>query len=106
MFDELYSGTNPEEAIISAYVVMDYLAKRKNVTTILTTHYVELCSKLENNDQIKNCHMKVLQNKDNFEYTYLIANGISDVKGGIKVLIDMDYPQEIIDKAKLNKFVQ
>lgn len=108
VFDELYSGTNPEEAIISAYVVMDYLAKHKNVSTILTTHYVELCKKLEKNKQIKNCHMKVNVNalQNNFEYTYLLENGISDVKGGIKVLIDMNYPQEIIDNAKDNKFVQ
>jgi len=109
VFDELYSGTNPEEAILSAYVVMDYLAKRKNVSTILTTHYVELCSKLEKNDSIRNCHMKVLKHGttnamgggDNFEYTYLLEGGISQVKGGIKVLIDMDYPQEILDNAKL-----
>lgn len=109
VFDELYSGTNPEEAILSAYVVMDYLAKRKNVSTILTTHYVELCSKLEKNANINNCHMKVLKHGttnaigggDNFEYTYLLENGISQVKGGIKVLIDMDYPQEILDNAKL-----
>jgi hypothetical protein len=109
VFDELYSGTNPEEAILSAYVVMDYLAKRKNVSTILTTHYVDLCSKLEKNDSIRNCHMKVLKHGttnaigggDNFEYTYLLEGGISQVKGGIKVLIDMDYPQEILDNAKL-----
>ena len=49
-------------------------------------------------------NVNALQN--NFEYTYLLENGISDVKGGIKVLIDMNYPQEIIDNAKDNKFVQ
>ena len=99
IFDELYSGTNPEEAIISAYVVMNYLAKHKNVTTMLTTHYAELCRKLEKKENMKNCHMKVLKKEDNFEYTYLLEEGISIVKGGVKVLMDMDYPQEIIDNA-------
>ena len=100
IFDELYSGTNPEEAIISAYVVMNYLAKHKNVTTMLTTHYADLCMKLEKKENMKNCHMKVLKSgEDNFEYTYLLENGISFVKGGVKVLMDMDYPQEIIDNA-------
>jgi hypothetical protein len=100
IFDELYSGTNPEEAVISAYVVMNYLAKHKNVTTMLTTHYADLCRKLEKKENMKNCHMKVLKSEeDNFEYTYLLEDGISIVKGGVKVLMDMDYPQEIIDNA-------
>jgi DNA mismatch repair ATPase MutS len=32
-----------------------------------------------------------------FEYTYKIKKGISKIKGGIRVLKDMDYPQEIIN---------
>jgi DNA mismatch repair ATPase MutS len=80
-------------------VVMNYLAKHKNVTTMLTTHYADLCKKLEKKENMKNCHMKVLKTEDNFEYTYLLEEGISIVKGGVKVLMDMDYPQEIIDNA-------
>jgi len=99
IFDELYAVTNPEEAVISAYVVMNYLAKHKNVTTMLTTHYADLCKKLEKKENMKNCHMKVLKTDDNFEYTYLLEEGISIVKGGVKVLMDMNYPQEIIDNA-------
>lgn len=100
VFDELYSGTNPEEAVISAYVVMNYLAKHKNVSTMLTTHYADLCRKLEKKENMQNCHMKVLKTgEEDFEYTYLLEEGISVIKGGIKVLMDMDYPQEIIDSA-------
>jgi DNA mismatch repair ATPase MutS len=102
VFDELYSGTNPEEAILSAYVVMDYLANHPTVSTILTTHYVKLCKKLSKNPRITNCHMKVLEDKEDsnkFEYLYSLEEGISEIKGGIKVLIDMNYPQEIIDKT-------
>jgi len=100
VFDELYSGTNPEEAVISAYVVMNYLAKHKNVTTMLTTHYADLCRKLEKKENMQNCHMKVLKTgEDDFDYTYLLEDGISIVKGGVKVLMDMNYPQEIIDSA-------
>ena len=36
---------------------------------------------------------------DDFEYTYKLKKGISDVHGGIKVLNDMNYPKEIIDDA-------
>jgi DNA mismatch repair ATPase MutS len=39
------------------------------------------------------------ENTKNFNYTYLLKNGISNVRGGIKVLKDMNYPQEIIDNS-------
>jgi len=100
IFDELYSGTNPEEAVISAFAFMDYIIKNENVTCLLTTHYVKLCKKLSKNDLIKNYNMKTLKKNDNFEYTYLIEPGISKVKGGLKVLKDMNYPKEILDNTK------
>jgi hypothetical protein len=36
----------------------------------------------------------------NFEYTYLLKDGISTVKGGMKVLSDMNYPKEILETTK------
>jgi hypothetical protein len=104
VFDELYSGTNPDEAVSSASAFMLYLAKYKNVNCILTTHFFKLCKHLDNNDKFKNQHMETLRmddNSKNFSYTYLLKNGISNVRGGIKVLKDMNYPQEIIDNSDL-----
>jgi hypothetical protein len=46
IFDELYSGTNPEEAIVSAKGFLQYIVKNDNVTCMLTTHYIKLCKKL------------------------------------------------------------
>ena len=96
IFDELYSGTNPEEAVVSAFAFMEYLIKNNNVTCILTTHYHELCEKLSNHTNIKNYSMKTIINDDNFDYTYILEEGISKIKGGLKVLKDMNYPQEIL----------
>jgi DNA mismatch repair ATPase MutS len=97
IFDELYSGTNPEEAIMSAHAFMKYIMENNNVTCMLTTHYIKLCKKLNSNDKIQNCHMKIQKKKDQFNYTYLIKNGISKIRGGIKVLNDMNYPKEIMN---------
>ena len=102
IFDELYSGTNPEEAVISANAFMNYIVKHSNVTCILTTHYVKLCKKLSKNKMIKNYNMKTLKKNNNFEYTYELIEGISKIKGGLKVLHDMKYPQEILDFANQN----
>jgi hypothetical protein len=100
IFDELYSGTNPEEAVVSASAFMKYIVKNNNVTCLLTTHYVKLCKKLTKNKRIKNYNMKTVKQNDNFEYTYLLEEGISNIKGGLKVLKDMNYPQEILDNTK------
>jgi hypothetical protein len=102
IFDELYSGTNPEEAVISANAFMSYIVKKSNVTCILTTHYTKLCKKLSKNKMIQNYNMKTLKKNDNFNYTYELIEGISNIKGGLKVLQDMKYPQEILDLTKEN----
>ena len=97
-FDELYSGTNPDEAVISSLAFMEYLVKFKNVGCILTTHFIKVCKKLQKNKNIVNYHMETIKGKDafDFKYTYSIKKGISEVRGGIKVLTDMNYPKEIL----------
>lgn len=101
IFDELFSGTNPEEAVVSATAFMNYIVKNKNVTCMLTTHYIKLCKKLSKNIMVQNYNMKTIQTNDNFKYTYFIEKGISKIKGGLKVLTDMNYPKEILDNTKL-----
>ena len=98
VFDELYSGTNPDEAIDSAYGYLNYLNKYDNIDYVLTTHYIKLCKKL--NKQNTNFYMKVNNNAKDFEYTYKIKKGISKVKGAMKVLKDLNYPENIITNMK------
>ena len=99
VFDELYSGTNPEEAVNSAYSFMKYLVKYKKINCILTTHFYDLCKKLDLLEIFLNCHMDTIEDeKEQFKYTYQLKNGISKVKGGMKVLRDMNYPNEIINQ--------
>ena len=38
-------------------------------------------------------------NKD-IKYTYRLSNGISKIKGGTKVLYDLNYPQQIVSCAE------
>lgn len=101
VFDEIYSGTNPEEAVISALAFMEYLVKIKNVQCIMTTHFIKVCKKLNKNKHVKNYHMYVnVINNNDFSYSYKMKEGISEIHGGIKVLNDMNYPSEIINNTK------
>jgi len=101
IFDELYSGTNPEEATKSGYAFLKYLSKYNNVDFILTTHYNKICMKLNKNENIQNYKMNVIEKDDNkLVYTYKMKRGISKVQGAIKILEDMKYPDEIIKDVK------
>jgi DNA mismatch repair ATPase MutS len=92
IFDELYSGTNPEEAVSSANAFMNYLNKRADC--LLTTHYIKLCSLIKNMDNFK---METVEEDKKIIYTYKFIPGISEVKGGVKILNDMNFPEEILN---------
>jgi DNA mismatch repair ATPase MutS len=99
IFDELYSGTNPNEATKSAFSFLLYLSNYENVDFILTTHYVDICNRLKkaSNNRIENWKMNADSNENGeIQYNYTISKGISTIQGAIKVLRDMDYPNEII----------
>ena len=103
VFDELYSGTNPEEAELSATAFMKYLTKRKKVSCLLTTHFIKVCKNLKKNPNIINKYMVTEKNNDRIKYIYTLKDGISNVKGGIDILTEMNYPKEIIHNTKNNK---
>lgn len=101
IFDELYSGTNPDEATKTGYAFLKYLTNYENVDFILTTHYHKICSKLRKNEHIQNYQMNVIQENEKFIYTYKMKKGISKVQGALQILEDMKYPREIIYDVKL-----
>ena len=110
IFDELYSGTNPYEAIASAYGYITHLTKHVSVDFMLTTHYIQLCKLFEESDEakeptrnheIRNLHMEVADRGNyDFKYLYALRPGISAIKGGIKVLYDLQYPASIVDATR------
>jgi DNA mismatch repair ATPase MutS len=129
IFDELYSGTNPYEAIASAYGYIMHLTKYDGVDFMLTTHYIQLCKlfqsqktesesnkgeKIANKstgsaevteenetNKIRNLHMDVADRGNyDFKYLYTLRPGISAIKGGIKVLYDLQYPASIINNTR------
>ena len=60
---------------------------------------IKYCKELNKNASFINYHMETKYNKEknNLIYTYIFKKGISEVKGGIKVLKDMNYPKELLD---------
>ena len=52
------------------------------------------------NVSLKDEAIQDIEKENDFKYTYELKKGISSVKGGVKVLIDLEYPIEIINSTK------
>jgi uncharacterized protein YozE (UPF0346 family)/energy-coupling factor transporter ATP-binding protein EcfA2 len=97
IFDELYSGTNPDEATKAAYAFLTYLSDKPNVDFALTTHYHKLCKKIKKRHNIRNYMMDVKMKSGRIEeYTFKLKKGTSAVKGGLSILEEMKYPTAIL----------
>jgi len=119
IFDELYSGTNHNDAVKSSISLLKYLDRHENVTFLLTTHNVDVCkyfSDVSEKDGIeKDSIEKDGIEKDGIEKDvkipdfhashniknyhmekYHLSEGISEIEGGIHILREMDYPTEIL----------
>ena len=99
IFDELYSGTNPYEATASAQSFLEYLSSKKNVTYMITTHYLDLCKNIRQK-KTKNYNMEIISKNNELQYTYKLKKGINETKGGVSVLKKLEYPTEIIKKTE------
>jgi len=109
IFDELYSGTNPEEASKASFAFLNYLTEYKNVYFMLTTHYSCVCRRIvkEKICKIRNYKMDVKETVvggdsgsgvNTFIYTYKMVKGISIIEGAVNVLKSLNYPEIIIQK--------
>jgi DNA mismatch repair ATPase MutS len=76
ILDELYSGTNPDDAVASAHLFMTNITEKTNVSFMLTTHYVKLCKRLRTNKEVTNYKMKTFVTDDKLKYTYELDKGI------------------------------
>ena len=98
IFDELFSGTNADEATSASFGFLKYLQKRENVDFILTTHFVKLCKmvKKAENLQIENFKMDATVDGNNIVFHYKLVKGISKIKAAKLILIQMGFPEEVL----------
>lgn len=98
--DELFSGTNPIEAVQAAEGLLTFFAESNSeMRFVLTTHFTALCKKLSRHPAICNYQMLVLRDKESakLQYTYRLKKGVSKIQGAIDILKELDYPQAILD---------
>ena len=94
IFDEIYSGTNPNDAVLCANLYLKGMNHYKpNVDYILTTHYIQLCENFKEDKMISNLKMNVEMSDESINYLYSIVPGISYIHGGKHILKNLNYPE-------------
>lgn len=100
IFDEIYSGTNPSDAVLCAKIYLNGMNKfKESVDYVLTTHYIDMCEEFENNQCVINKKMMVKKGENGkLEYCYELDEGISKINGGYQILEQLDYPKHLLNK--------
>lgn len=92
IFDEIYSGTNPSDAVSCAKLYLEGLNKYKSkVDYMITTHYIELCEHFKGKPLVSNKKMMVREFPEKLEYDYKMTDGISYINGGMFILKQLEY---------------
>jgi hypothetical protein len=123
LMDELFSGTNHDDAVSAAYGFLCYLGKQERQESarfMLTTHFVEICDHIEANmaHVADNYQMTVKfsgheddvdehvgDGDQELQYLYKIQKGISNIRCGVHILKQMKYPNEVLSYAQQTNLV-
>ena len=97
LMDELGSGTEPMEGAAFAMSIIDYLNK-KNITSIITTHYSEVKAYAFNSENIKSASMEF--DVESLSPTYRLLEGIPGKSNALIIAKKYGISDEIIENAK------
>lgn len=97
LMDELGSGTDPMEGSAFAMSIIDYL-NRKNIKSIITTHYSEVKAHAFNTTGIKSASMEF--DVETLSPTYRLLEGIPGESNALIIAKKYGISDEIIQNAK------
>jgi hypothetical protein len=98
IFDELFSGTNAEEATFASVGFLKYLQSFENVDFILTTHFINVPKELHCETslcRIMNMKMDATLENNSIHFTYKLVPGISEIKAAKLILMQMGFPSDV-----------
>lgn len=104
VMDEIFSSTNPEEAIAGASSIAELLSSYNNSISIITTHFKELTNISKHNSQFINYYFPVkIDTKEKIEFLYTIKKGVSNQYIALYLLKEQGLDKILIDKAIENQ---
>ncbi|MDP2420002.1 DNA mismatch repair protein MutS [Sediminibacterium sp.] len=86
LIDELFKGTNQEDAVKCSTVVIEGLRKLPNALFILSTHLYEIGHNLKHHPNIQFRYFETAVNNDQLVFSYQLKEGISNDRLGYLIL--------------------
>ena len=86
LIDELFKGTNVQDAMKCSLTVIKGLIKIKNSLFILSTHLYEIGDELKQYPNISFRYFETIANDDQLEFSYQLKEGISNDRLGYLIL--------------------
>ncbi|MDR1517430.1 MAG: hypothetical protein LBS52_04930 [Dysgonamonadaceae bacterium] len=86
IFDELFRGTNVKDAYDGTMAITSAFAKIKTSFFVISSHIVEVAKNFEDKGSIRLGYFEVLQKNATPQYTYLLKEGVSDVRLGMYII--------------------
>lgn len=101
ILDELLKGTNTIERISAGKAILSYLNKKDHLVFV-STHDIELTNILKDgNYELYHFSEQIIEN--NLIFDHKIKQGVSPNGNAIKILEIYEYPDEIINDAKITE---
>ena len=102
ILDEIGRGTSTFDGMSLAQAILEYLVSQIQATTFFATHYHELTKMADKYPHIINKHMKILEDKDLQQITFLyqLVDGFASKSYGIHVAKLAGIPSSVIEKAQ------
>ncbi|MDF2187466.1 DNA mismatch repair protein MutS [Paraflavitalea sp. CAU 1676] len=86
LIDELFKGTNVQDAMKCSYTVIEGLIKIKSALFILSTHLYEIGEDLRKHPNISFRYFETTVNGDQLQFSYQLKEGISNDRLGYLIL--------------------
>ncbi|QEH39517.1 DNA mismatch repair protein MutS [Chitinophaga sp. XS-30] len=99
LIDEMFKGTNVEDAKNCSLAVINGLLHNHNCLYILSTHLYEIADELQGEDQIIFKYFQSEVIDDNLQFTYELKDGIAKEKIGFLIL-KKEKVIELLEKMK------
>ncbi|MEM6998592.1 MAG: DNA mismatch repair protein MutS [Pseudomonadota bacterium] len=100
LMDEIGRGTSTYDGLALAWACASHLAKVTQAYTLFATHYFELTSLPDSEDNVTNVHMEVVEHGDEIVLLHSVKPGPANQSYGIQVASLAGIPKTVINAAK------
>ncbi|RBW69925.1 DNA mismatch repair protein MutS [Bacillus taeanensis] len=100
LLDEIGRGTSTYDGMALAQAIIEYIHEKIGCKTLFSTHYHELTALEKELNQLKNVHVKAVEENGQVVFLHKVHDGAADKSYGIHVAKLADLPDQLIDRAQ------